>query len=158
MKGELFILGSVLSLSALIFGSCGPSTSQERSVDVSRDESQVHSVDVSCDDFMKLQHISKEVEVAVDSSFTVALCSNPTTGFQWSETAQIGDPTVVEQTEHKYIVKEYTTPPPPGTPSKEQWTFKAHKAGKSTLSVEYSQPWEGGEKAAWTFVLTVAVK
>jgi inhibitor of cysteine peptidase len=158
MKGELLILGSVLFVNALIFGGCGPSTSQERSADVSGDEPLVRSVDVSCDDFMKLQHVGKEVEVAVGSSLTVALCSNPTTGFQWSETAQIGDPTVVGQTEHTYVIKEYGTLPPAGAPGKEQWTFKALKEGKSTVSFEYSQPWEGGEKAAWTFVLTVAVR
>ena len=146
MKSKPFILGSVLVLSALILGGCGPSKSQEP------------SVDVSCDDFIKLQQISKEVEAAVGGSFTVTLCSNPSTGFQWSETAQISDPTVLEQAEHKYVVKEYKTPPPPGTPSKEQWTFKALKEGKSTISVEYSQPWEGGEKGTWTFVLTVVVK
>ena len=146
MKSKLFILGSVLILSALIFSGCTPSTSQEA------------SVDVSCDDFMKLQSISKELEVAVDSSFTVTLCSNPTTGFQW-ESAKISDQTVLAQVDHKFVSpEEYETPPPPGTPSKEVWTFKPLKAGKSTISVEYSQPWEGSEKAAWKFVLTVVVK
>ena len=145
MKNKLYTLGSVLVLSVLILGGCGPSKSQEA------------SVHVSCDDFMKLQSISKEIEVGVDSSFTVTLCSNPTTGFQW-ESARIGDQTVLEQVDHQFVSPEYETPPPPGTPSKEVWTFKALKAGKSTISIEYSQPWEGGEKAAWEFVLTVVVK
>ena len=111
------------------------------------------------DDFMKLQHISKEVEVAVDGSLTVTLCSNPTTGNQW-ESPQITDQTVLEQVDHKFVPPEYKgdRPPPPGTPGKEVWTFKTLKEGKSTISMEYSQPWEGGMKATRTFVLTVAVK
>ena len=118
------------------------------------------SVDASCDDFMKKQHIAKEVEVAAGSSLTVTLCSNPTTGFQWSESAQISNQNVLEQVDHKFVPPEYTggTPPPPGTPSQEVWTFKALKKGTSTISTEYSRPWEGGEKAEWTFVLTVTVK
>ena len=114
------------------------------------------SVEVSCDDFMKDQHISKEVEVSVGDSFTVALCSNPTTGFLWSESAEISDETVVKQVDHKFL--------PPGekgvvgASGKEVWTFKALKEGESTISMEYSRPWKGGEKGEWTFQLTVVVK
>ena len=98
------------------------------------------SVEVPCDDFMKLQHISKEVEVAVDGSLTVTLCSNPTTGFLWSESAQISDQTILQQTDHKFVPPEAKgdMPPPPGTSGKEIWTFKALKEGKSTISMEYS--------------------
>jgi len=92
------------------------------------------SVDVSCDDFMKQQHISQEVEVSVGDSFTVTLCSNPTTGFEWESAT------------------------PPGTPGQEVWTFKALKKGTSTVSIDYSRPWEGGERGEWTFALTVTVK
>jgi len=115
------------------------------------------SVEATDDDFMKLHAISKEVEVAVDGSLTVTLFSNPTTGFQW-ESAQISDQTVLEQVAHKFVSPEREPPPPPGTPGKEVWTFKALKQGKSIISMEYSRPWEGGTKAEWTFVLTVVVK
>ena len=39
----------------------------------------------------------------------------------------------------------------------ENWTFKALAKGETTISMEYSRPWEGGEKAAQTFELTVVV-
>jgi inhibitor of cysteine peptidase len=45
-----------------------------------------------------------------------------------------------------------------GAPGKEIWTFKALKKGTSTISMEYSQPWPNGTKAAETFDLTVVVK
>ena len=55
-------------------------------------------------------------------------------------------------------MKESKTPPPPGTAGQEIWTFKALRPGTSTISMDYSRPWEGGEKGEWTFKLTVVVK
>jgi len=118
------------------------------------------SVEVSCDDFMNAQHISKEVEVNVGDALTVVLCSNPTTGFRWSESAIISNQTVIEQTGHEFVSPEAkgNISPAPGTPGQEIWTFKALEEGESAISMEYSRPWEGGEKGEWTFVLTVTVK
>jgi len=45
-----------------------------------------------------------------------------------------------------------------GAPGEEVWTFKALKKGTSTIALEYSRPWEGGEKGEWTLNLTVIVK
>ena len=117
------------------------------------------SVEVSCDDFMSAKHISKEIAAATGDTFTVTLCSNPTTGFTWSEVTVISDQTVMEQTDHGFVSPQAkgNKPPAPGTSGQEIWTFKAHKEGMSTISMEYSQPWEGGEKGEWTFELTVTV-
>jgi len=144
MKSKLILMCAVVAISLGLFA-CSPTTKQA-------------SVEVSCDDFRKLQHISKEVEVAAGGSLTVTLCSNPTTGFLWSESAQISDQTVLQQTGHQLVMPGAEPPPPPGTPGQEIWTFKALKEGKSTISMEYSRPWEGGEKGEWTFVLAVVVK
>ena len=114
------------------------------------------SIEVSCDDFTKSQHISKEMEVAVGGLFTVTLCSNPTTGFSWSELARIGDQSVLQQTDHKFIAPQAKGMM--GAPGNEVWTFKAFKKGQTIISMEYGRPWEGGEKDAWTFNLTVVVK
>ena len=111
-----------------------------------------------CSDFMKLHPesaISKKAEIAVDGTLTVTLCSNPTTGFQWSESAQISDTTVLQQTDHKFVSPEDTGVV--GAAGKEVWTFKALKQGTSTVYMEYSRPWESKE-AEWKFTLTVAVK
>ena len=144
MKLKSILVCAVVAISLLLVA-CSPTPKQA-------------SVEVSCDDFMKVNHISQEVEVSADGTLTVTLCSNPTTGFLWSESAQISDTTVLQQTDHQLVVPGPEPPPPPGTPSQEIWTFKALKKGTSTISMEYSRPWEGGEKGAWTFVLTVAVK
>jgi len=116
------------------------------------------SIEVSCDDFISTKHISQKIKVNAGDSLKVVLCSNPSTGFQWSETAEISDQNILEQVDHKLVMPESEPPPPPGTPSQEVWTFKALNEGKSTISLEYSQSWEGGEKGEWTYTLTVTVK
>ena len=82
------ITGLLVAAMLLLLGACAPAPKQA-------------SVEVSCDDFYQQQHISKEVEVAVGGTMTVTLCSNPSTGFIWSETAQISDQGVLQQTDHK---------------------------------------------------------
>ena len=144
MKLKLSLICAVVATSLLLVA-CSPAPKEA-------------PVEVSCDDFMKVNHISQEVEVSADSTLTVTLCSNPTTGFLWSELAQISDTTVLQQTDHQLVIPQTEPPPPPGTPGQEVWTFKALKKGTSTVSMEYSRPWEGGEKGAWTFVLTVVVE
>jgi len=143
MKSKLILACIMVAISLCLFA-CAPASKV--------------SVDVSYDDFMRQQHFSKEVEVAVDGSLTLTMYSNPTEGRQWSE-AQISDQTVLQQTAHKLVMPEPELPPPPGTPGKEVWTFRALKEGTSTISMEYTHPWEGGEEEPMlTFVLTVVVK
>ena len=45
-----------------------------------------------------------------------------------------------------------------GAAGKEVWTFEAIKKGTTKVRMEYSQPWEGGLKAEWTYTLTVTVE
>ena len=146
MKPKL-ILTSILATVLLLLAACCPTPKES-------------SILVSCDDFTNNQHISKAIEINAGDSFIVTLCSNPTTGFQWSETAQIGDPAVLEQTSHEFRAPEAggDKPPATGTAGEEFWTFKALKKGTTEVSMEYSRPWEGGEKGEWTFNLTVTVK
>ena len=137
----------LLSLS-LCLVTCAPSTGT--------------SIEISCDDFGQQPHMSKQINVAAGDTFAVTLCSNATTGFQWSESAQISDKTVVQQKSRESIdTQSYIAPENKelvGVPGKEIWTFKALKKGTSTISMDYSRPWEGGEKGEWTFNLTVVVE
>ena len=107
---------------------------------------------------MKEQHISQEVEVAVDGSLTLSMYSCPSEGRQWSETAAISDQTVLREVDHKLVMPEKLATLPPGTPGQEVWTFKALKKGTSTISMEYTHYWDGEEEPMLTFVLTVVVK
>ena len=144
MKSKPILMWAMVAIS-LSFLACSPAIKQA-------------SVEIPCNDFYEQPHISQEVEVAVGDSFTVTLCSNPTTGFMWSESAQISDQTVLQQTDHKFEAPKTTEPPIEGAAGKEVWTFQALKKGETTVSMKYSRPWEGGEKGNWTFNLTVVVK
>ena len=115
------------------------------------------SLEVSCDEFGKNNHIKSSIEVGTGETFTVTLCSNPTTGFQWQETAEISDQSILQQTNHEYIAPQGSNPAP-GSSGVEKWTFKALKSGATSVSMEYSRPWEGGEKGVWKFNLSVTVK
>jgi len=115
-------------------------------------------VKVSCDEFYDDHHINMMLEVQAGETFEVKLCSNPTTGFQWLEEAQISDAAVLKQEDHKFIGPESEPPPPPGTPGQEVWAFKALKKGSSIIYLEYSRPWEGGEQGEWTCTANVVVK
>jgi inhibitor of cysteine peptidase len=151
MKGKLALLG-MMSIVALTLMACGGA---ENTAELNQ-----KAVNVPCDDFSEQGNVTSELTVAVGDTFTVTLCSNPTTGFQWSEVAQIGDENVLEQVSHEYVahVAEVNETPVMGAPGNEVWTFNALGKGTTTVSMEYSRPWEGGEKGVWTFVLTVAVE
>jgi inhibitor of cysteine peptidase len=114
------------------------------------------SVQVSYDDLLTKKHINQNVTLAVGDSLRIILASNASTGYQWSAQAQISDPAVVVQRDHLYAA-----PPgvgPPGSSGTETWTFQALKAGTTTVSTSYSQPWPGGAKDSWTFTASVTVQ
>jgi len=113
------------------------------------------ALEVSCNDFADNNNISQEIQVSVGDSFTVTLCSNPTTGFEWGE-AEISDQTIVKQTANEFTSPEDTNLV--GAPGSEEWTFQALKKGNATIAISYDRPWEGGEKGTWTYTLDVTVK
>ena len=115
-------------------------------------------VEIPIDEFNNNQHINQMLEVQTGETFEVKLGSNPTTGFQWSEVAQISDTAITTQEGHEFIGPESEPPSPPGTPGQEVWAFKALKKGSSTIYLEYSRPWEGGKKGEWTCTVNVIVK
>jgi predicted secreted protein len=113
-------------------------------------------VTVTCDQFSKQANIVQDISVKMGSRVTLSLCSNPTTGFQWSEKAQIGNPQVLEQKSYKFEAPASTGMV--GVPGNAVWTFEAMGLGTSTVYLEYSRNWQGGEKAVQTFKLNVTVQ
>ena len=109
----------------------------------------------SCDHFLKDKHLTWNVNLQPGDSLLVTLCSNPTTGFQWSEFAQINAQNILEQAGHDY-------PPPKksiaGAAGTEEWTLNTVKKGVSIVVWEYSRPWTGGEKGEWSLTATVIVE
>lgn len=116
------------------------------------------TVSIPIGEFRNHPHIDVVMHAVVGEELTVTLGSNPTTGFRWSEFAEISDETIVQQTNHKYVGKEYEVPPPPGTSGEEVWTFKALKKGTTTISMEYSRPWIEEDIGHWTVTITANIK
>ena len=115
------------------------------------------SIEVSCDDFYTNPHITAEVHIPVDGTVTLIVCSNPTTGFEWEQKVfcpLLGS--ILTKVDHSFIGPEETGEV--GVPGQEVWTFKGVGRGTSTISLDYSQPWEGGEKGLWTYTLTIVVE
>jgi inhibitor of cysteine peptidase len=119
--------------------------------------SSVASIQSSCDEFQHNPNQVKDIEVSVGKEIKLTLCSNPTTGYQWSDQSQISDPAVIQQTSHQFEGPAIVGDPPAGAAGEEVWTFKATSAGSSSVILVYGQPWEGGERAAWTYTLNVSV-
>ena len=109
----------------------------------------------NADDFTQNAHMQKQLDVAKGSSIVITLISNATTGFSWNENAVIADSSILQQTIHRQISADSDKL---GAAGSEQWTIKALKTGQTTIHLEYSRPWEGGEKAVWTLDVAVTIK
>ena len=107
--------------------------------------------------FVGMEDSGKTVQIYEDQILVVTLESNATTGFQW-ELVEL-DRDVVEEVSNEYVAPEQKEGPPvAGAGGEERWTFQAIKKGTSQLSMEYSRPWEGGEKGVEVFNLTIEVQ
>jgi inhibitor of cysteine peptidase len=140
----LLILLSALAL-MLLLSSCAAPAARE--------------IDIDCDAFFDMPDQVDRIEVSNGDTFNVTLCSNPTTGYNWGEVADISDGEVIRQDHQGFNAPGAGGDPPvAGAAGTHTWTFSALLAGESVISFAYSQPWEGGEKNAWTFTLTVVGK
>ncbi len=97
----------------------------------------------------------KTISLRVNQELIVDLDSNQTTGFQWL-LAEISDRTVLGEVSNLYTAPAAGASV--GAGGIERWTFKGLKKGTARLSMEYIRPWQGGEKAAQTFTLTIVVE
>ena len=132
MKLNWLLIG-IIAAAPLVMTACSSSAKQ-----VSADESSS----------------GKQMDIAVGGTLTVTLDSNQTTGYSWG-LKEISDTGILEKTDNKYVAPTSSLM---GAGGKEVWTFKALAPGTTTLSMEYSQPWAGGQKAAKNFTLTVVSK
>ncbi len=114
---------------------------------------QLKVIEVLCDDFNKLPHINNEVELTIEGRLVVILCSNPSTGFKWEYFTS--EENIIREDDYEFEKSEEDIA---GESGKGLWTFEAIGKGTTEVQMEYSQPWEDGEKSAWTFNLTVNVK
>ena len=93
--------------------------------------------------------VARAVGARVGSLVRVTLCSNASTGFSWSAAA-------VSSPQLGLIGSSYSAGPfAIGAAGAETWTFRVTGRGTGYAVLEYSRPWDGGEKAVWLLVLRV---
>ncbi len=111
-------------------------------------------VEISCDEFSKNpKNLQNDFQIEVGDKIYVVLCSNPTTGFEWSY--QMSGDTALKEEDHDFDQPEGDLP---GAAGKETWTFEAIEKGTTTINMKYSQPWQGGIKGEWICTIDVVVK
>jgi inhibitor of cysteine peptidase len=111
-------------------------------------------VDITCDDFTENPtSIRNDFNIEIGDKIYIELCANPTTGFEWSY--EMSGDTAVKEEDHDFEEPESDLP---GAPGKETWTFEGTAEGTTVISMEYSQPWDGGIKGEWTYIINVVVE
>lgn len=155
-KAMLFGLITVLLVPLLVAG-CKQEEPPAPEMPARNGGQEARMVELTTDDFMAQNHISKDIELIRPGSLIVSLGANPTTGFQWGE-AEISEPAVVTQVSHNFVEPQAGEEPIVGAPGKDVWVFDSQKAGTATIKMSYSRPWEGGEKDEWTLTINVTVK
>lgn len=95
-----------------------------------------------------------QVEIMVGGEISITLEGNPSTGYTWE--ANNFDTTMFESVGDP--VFNSSNPGLVGSGGTLTLTFKALKAGTSTLSLIYHRPWETGVEPIDTFTVTVTVK
>ena len=111
-------------------------------------------VDIPCDDFVESpSSMRNDFEIEIGDKIYIELCSNPTTGFEWAY--EMSSTTVVKEEDHDFDAPEGDVP---GASGIEKWTFEGIGKGTTTITMEYSQPWDGGIKGEWKYIITVVIE
>ncbi len=110
-------------------------------------------ISIPIEEFQNQPHIDVAMSTVVGGELTVTLGSNPTTGYQWSEDAEISDASIVKQVSHEFVGPDTDVP---GTPGEEVWVFKALKRGTTTILLEYSRSWN--DAGLWAVTITATIK
>lgn len=81
----------------------------------------------------------------------IELEENPSTGYTWH---------VLKQNPLKLVRKEFLRPAEqmPGAPGKALFVFKALAPGQALVELAYFRSWEGSQKAAGRYRLTVRIR
>ena len=147
---------TLIMLLALLLVSCKAEVAPETNVPPLHGGQEAQMIELSTDDFIAQNHITRNIELIRPGSLIVSLEANPTTGFEWGE-AEVSDSSVVSEQSHNYVLPQ-TEGTTVGAPGKDVWVFDSQQAGTATIKMSYSRPWEGGEKDVQTLIINVRVK
>lgn len=86
---------------------------------------------------------SVPIVVEKGEEFTIALESNPTTGYRWMLQKELDEKIItLQKTEFEEPESNLL-----GAPGEERWTFKAVGLGRTTIELKYARPWEEADSS-----------
>ena len=91
------------------------------------------------------------VTVQIGEEFFIAMQSNPSTGYSWTQ--QTGDGSVLA---YEGNVRENAAATMPGAPGQQIFIYHANRTGTSTITFQYSRPFE--PSAAPTRMVTFTIQ
>lgn len=158
MRRHVGVLAAVAMAAALLTG-CTGKAEEPRAGDTTAGSSKpgeptTLTIEISYDELLKQQQISRSVKLSVGDFLQVSLGSNSSTGYQWADKMLLSDPKVMTQTGHENIAPAADQP---GASGREVWMLQAMAPGTTTASTTYGQPWPGGDKESWVFSVNVVV-
>jgi inhibitor of cysteine peptidase len=95
------------------------------------------------------------ITAAADQEFTIALGSNPTTGYSWQP---VYDEKCLTLTSRDYQADDTTGKQIAGAGGTEYFHFKALKSGETQVKFTYQRPWETPTAQDQTQIFTINVK
>lgn len=95
---------------------------------------------------------SAPVTIQAGEEFFIALPSNTSTGYSWSQTIESGKIVAYEGVLHQAPATAM-----PGAPGQQIFIFHANRAGTTTILFAYARPWEHGPSAK-TLSFTIDVR
>lgn len=142
MKTKLLVALAILV--ALGVPGCTGGTSQSQTSITQPSTGQTETVSTAGD---------HDITMAVGNTLKVTLSANHSTPLWWAADAQIGDPTILQQTSHQYVASNTT-----GGPGTEVWTFKALKAGTTTITNQETNVANNGTPPQNTLTVKITVQ
>jgi len=94
---------------------------------------------------------AEAIETEAGDEFTIALDSNPTTGYSWDFAGEY-DGEVIELVDTRFQPPETRLKGAGGT---QFWTFRALKPGRTEIALKYFRSWEKGVPPAREAVFAV---
>jgi inhibitor of cysteine peptidase len=155
MKEKAILLGLVFTATVALTACSANTQAVEEGPTVDNTTEQTDT-GVLTEVFVDESQHGQTIEVSAGWLVTITLESNATTGFKW-ELSEPVDEGMLALIKSEYIPNSETSQDEPvaGAGGTEVWTFETLAPGDTTISMAYSRPWEGGEKGAKTFTLTI---
>ncbi|GLB84040.1 protease inhibitor I42 family protein [Mycobacterium kiyosense] len=117
-------------------------------------KSSTKTIEVSIDDVLQQNVITRDGTLAVGDTLKLSLGANHSTPYRWTADPKIADGTILRQASHEYFHGDTGRVGSPGT---EVWTFTALRSGKTTIVASYG-PIVGDAAPSCTFTANVTVQ